>query len=665
MAEEGEIEADAELVARLPPAADDGGTDGEDPAARAFALHPKVRRVTAWLRDELSAAASRAQRPGMARRLRLDMKGFRHIGRPGLGLPSLEEFAAEAGLDGLSESEQLAAYQEHYGDAIKRESKRAAMMRRQLEAIDWLEEKYVQPVLAGDACRAWLAEPLAARLKAAGVGTLADLVDRINGLGTGWSRGITAIGAGKARVVEAFLKTHAESLGRTIGGHVAVPRRQRYAHDLARVVPRGTTEAALVPLDKLVMPAELDGRDGRYRLPQGRCLISAHNDYEAVLSWLRTKPGLSPEQVLRLRERRKDVATMPGPLDWLNYLSNTQRAYRKEAERFLLWALLARRKPLSSMDTDDCLAYWDFLAAPPADWSAPRSRERWSPLWRPFEGPLNPRAQSYAISVLANLYSYLNVKNYLAGNPWQGIHVPRRAKPDLDVGRSLTEDQWAFVCGCLDRLPPSSINQRLQVALPLLYATGLRLSEVVAVTTDDLEWVSLARLGTSEREEGWWLTVLGKGNKLRRVPVPDASIVALGRYLEARGFSADPVASRGVALLGHATDQVERAPWAKRDTAGAEAGLAAATLYRQIKRFFQACAVEFAPLDPRGAGRLSSASTHWMRHSHISHALAAGTPLEAVKQNAGHASLNTTTRYVTTEDARRMAAMKRFFQGKA
>ncbi|AOY97686.1 integrase (plasmid) [Cupriavidus sp. USMAA2-4] len=666
LAEEGEIEADAELVASLPATADDQAvqTDGdrlEVRAARAFAGHPKVRRVTAWLRDELAAAAGRADRPGTARRLRLDLRDFRQIGRPGLGLPSLEEFVAEAGLDGFGESEQLAAYTERYGSALKREAKRAALMRRQLAAIDWLEEKYVQPVLAGDACRAWLAEPLAARLEVAGVSTLADLLDRINGLGAGWARGIAAIGAGKARAIEAFLRVHAESLGRGIGGHVAVPRRQRYAHELDRVVPRGAPDNALVPLDKLVLPAALDGRDGAYRLPQARCLISAHNDYEAVLSWLRSKPGLPPEQVLRLRERRRDVSTAPGPYDWLQYLSNTQRAYRKEAERFLLWAMLARRKPLSSMDTDDCLAYRDFLAAPPADWCAPRSRERWTPLWRPFEGPLNPRAQAYAIGVLTNLYGYLNAKNYLAGNPWQGIHVPRSAKPELDVGRSLTEDQWTFVSGCLARLPATSIHQRLQVALPLLYATGLRLSEVISVTTDDLEWVSLAKPGTSEREEGWWLTVVGKGNKLRRVPVPDTAVTALGRYLEARGFAADPTASRGVALLGHATDQAERAPWAKRHSAGAASGLAAATLYRQIKRFFQACAAELAPVDARGAERLASASTHWMRHTHISHALAAGAPLEAVKQNAGHASLDTTTRYVTTEDARRMAAMRRLW----
>ncbi|MDF3883940.1 phage integrase family protein [Cupriavidus basilensis] len=662
--DEGEIEAEAELAAAAPEAGDDEATL-EDRAARRFASHPKVRRVTAWLRGELAAAAGRAGRYGMARLVRADLRpGLRDPGRPGDGLPALEAFAAEAGRERCAAAEQLEACRARFGRALDREAKRAALMRRQLEALDWLEGQYAQPVLAADACRAWLADTLATRLEAAGVATLSDLIDRINGLGSGWARSLPGIGAGKARALETFLRTHAESLDKRIGAHVAVPRRQRDAHELAAVMPRGSRERVLVPLDQLIMPAELDGRAGAYRLPQARCLIGAHTDYEAVLTWLRSKPGLPLEQVARLRERRRDLGSVPGPVDWLHYLSNTQRAYRKEAERFLLWALLARCKPLSSMDTDDGLAYRDFLAAPPAHWCAPRSRERWSPLWRPFEGPLNPRAQSYAVGVLANLYRYLNDKNYLAGNPWLGIHVPKRAKPELDVGRSLTEDQWAFVSGCLARLPATSAHQRLQLVLPLLYATGLRLSEVVSATTDDLEWVSLPGADGSAREEGWWLTVLGKGNKLRRVPVPDAVIDALANYLQTRGFAADPAANRlagGVALLGHATDQAERAPWARRDTAGADAGLAATTLYRQIKRFFQACAAELAPVDDRGARRLAAASTHWMRHTHVSHALAAGAPLEAVRQNAGHASLDTTTRYVTTEEARRMAAMKAFW----
>ncbi len=64
---------------------------------------------------------------------------------------------------------------------------------------------------------------------------------------------------------------------------------------------------------------------------------------------------------------------------------------------------------------------------------------------------------------------------------------------------------------------------------------------------------------------------------------------------------------------------------------------------------------------PTRAARLEAASTHWLRHTHITHALVAGAPLEVVQQNAGHDSLAKTPRYVTTEDARCLAAMKKFW----
>lgn len=648
LTEEGDIEA--EVV---------GSRDNDPEAgAQAFAAHPKVRRITAWLRTELAAAAARANRPGTARLLKVD---FRQIGRPGLGLPSLDDFVAAEGLDGFSEREQLAAYQEKFGSALRREAKRAALMRRQLEAIDWLEGLYARPVLDDDGCRAWLADTLADRLEAAGVVTIGDLVDRINGLGSGWTRALPGIGVGKARAIERFLSAHADTLKRRVGSHVAVPRRQRYAHELARVVPRTT---GLVPLDKLVVPSELDGRDGTYRRPQAQCLLAASNDYEAVLAWLRAKPGLPPDQVARLREKRREVGTIPGPLDWLNSLSHTQRAYRKEAERFLLWAILVRRKPLSSMSHEDCAAYRDFLREPPATWCAPRSRERWSPVWRPFEGPLSHRAQAYALGVLNNLYRFLVDQNYLMGNPWHGVHAPHSATPKLDVGRSFTEAQWAYVCEQLAALPYTSANLRLQLALPLLYATGLRRSEIVAATTDHLEWISLPRPGTDERIEGWWLEVVGKGSKLRRVPVSPGIMETLAAYLGSRGYPADPSNGRlprGVALLGQATDIAERAPWLSSRSVDPSVGITADALYKQIKQFFLTCAEGLHPHDERGAERLMCASTHWLRHTHVSHALAAGAPVEVVQQNAGHASLATTTRYVSTEDARRMEAMMRFW----
>lgn len=55
-------------------------------------------------------------------------------------------------------------------------------------------------------------------------------------------------------------------------------------------------------------------------------------------------------------------------MEWRRYLSHTQRAYLKEAERFLLWAIVQHKKSLSSMTLEDCEAYRSFLADPaPAD----------------------------------------------------------------------------------------------------------------------------------------------------------------------------------------------------------------------------------------------------------------------------------------------------------
>jgi site-specific recombinase XerD len=79
-------------------------------------------------------------------------------------------------------------------------------------------------------------------------------------------------------------------------------------------------------------------------------------------------------------------------------------------------------------------------------------------------------------------------------------------------------------------------------------------------------------------------------------------------------------------------------------------------MYEAIKRFFKQCALELAATDPKGAARLAAGSTHWMRHTYGTHAVAAGMPLDVVQQNMGHASLDTTTGYTTSEERRRMKA---------
>jgi hypothetical protein len=79
-------------------------------------------------------------------------------------------------------------------------------------------------------------------------------------------------------------------------------------------------------------------------------------------------------------------------------------------------------------------------------------------------------------------------------------------------------------------------------------------------------------------------------------------------------------------LLGQAVDAGERAPWLPetiRDTD--PAGITAGRLYKVLKAFFTECAEVLAMTDAKGAERLATASTHWLCHTHGTHAVAAGT----------------------------------------
>jgi len=425
----------------------------------------------------------------------------------------------------------------------------------------------------------------------------------------------------------------------TLGGlpdlDVARPARDGADEAASRAATPATAPLApspFVPVERLVLPPDLDGRTGRFRAPREMCLIDADDDRQAILTWLAVKAP--------------PVAALPGePLR----RSHTYLAYEREAERLLLWCLLERRRPLSSLTPEDAAAYVAFLQAPPFLWCGPRNVPRWAAGWRPLEGPLSPRSAAFALSVLGNLYAFLVNQNYLLGNPWRAVRAPARIARGPDPGRGLSPELWQHVVDALDALPPGLASLRLQVTVHVLHDGGLRLGEVVAATTDNLSRVALRRAdGTTA--EGWMLEVLGKGAKTRQVPVPDAWIALLGRYLAARGPPADPRRAPGVPVLG-----------VVRGTVDADVGVTGSAIHGQFKRFFAGCAARLEASDPALADRLRQASAHWLRHSHINHALEAGVPIEIVQQNVGHASLDTTTVYVRSEDARLLDAMQRMW----
>jgi len=192
-----------------------------------------------------------------------------------------------------------------------------------------------------------------------------------------WWAAIDGLGVAAARHIEAFF--------------AAYPQLTERARALIVVASPGN----IVPWEQLRLPHEVDGSQGAFRAPRPACTLNATNDYEAVQAWLA-----------------------------LHETSSTQRAYRKEAERLILWAIVERARALSSLTTDDAIAYRAFLRRPtPRErWvGPPRSRD--SVEWRPFTGGLSARSTAYALTVLSALFRWLIEQRYVLANPFSGLKV--------------------------------------------------------------------------------------------------------------------------------------------------------------------------------------------------------------------------------------------------
>jgi len=589
-----------------------------------------VRRTVTWIRDLFAAAAQREQRPGTARLVRIDA---RQIGT-GAELPTLEAFAAAEGLEAFSEAEQVEAYAAAYPadvDGRGRAARRARLIDRQLEALRWLEDLVAQAPRPADGVGAWLHPALATRLVRSGVPNLFALAERINGIGARWWLNIPGIGQGKGERILEWMRENEASLGLRVGAHVARRRTELTPQALSFVVPAAT---AVVPYEKFLVPVELNGGRGRYRAAKDLCLLAADNDHAAIGAWLSSKAGAS-----------HDGET----------LSSTQRSYRKEAERLLLWAVLERGKALSSLNVEDVQAFVAFLKSPPAHWCGPRHRQRWSALWRPLEGSLSAAALRQSITILQGLYAFLTGQNYLVGNPFAALARPREEGRVLGSGRTLSFAQWDLIESRvrLDLMSESAAVRRCARAIAWLYATGLRRAEMTAAVCGDLEQVDVRR-PDGRLTPGWLLTVRGKGERIRQVPVPGHLVDELGAELDRllRPDNALDERNRDIHVLAvFDEDALVLTSWS---TSG---------MYQAIKRFMLSCAANMEPAD---AAALRRASVHWLRHSHGSHAVngrPGRTPVgvQIVRNNLGHASISTTSGYLSTERDQRVQAMEGFW----
>jgi site-specific recombinase XerD len=464
-------------------------------------------------------------------------------------------------------------------------------------ALEILRSLPVPQPQVSDPVDVWLpARPVAA-LHHYGISTLADLTVRIPRRRRWWTV-IPGLGVKSARQIEGFFASHPKLTER------------------ARALVTVASPERVAPWERIHLPHEVDGSRGTFRAPRPMCTLEAGNDYEAIGAWLA-----------------------------LHEATETQRAYRREAERLLLCTILERGKALSSLATEDATAYRAFLRRPgPRDrWVAP-ARPRSSPEWRPFTGGLSPRSIAYALSVLGAMFRWLIEQRYVLANPFAGLKVRgAQRNAGLDASHVFTGGEWELVRTIADGLEWSHgwtvpAAQRLRFLLDFGYATGLRAGELVQVTLGGIE--------TGSRGERW-LHLTGKGAKFGKVALPSLARHALDQYLMQRGLPVTPSRWKPeTLLLGHLDEP---------------GGITTPRLRGVLRRFFETAA-EFIQADhPVLANKLRRATPHWMRHTHATHALAQGATLTTVRDNLRHASITTTSIYLHDDEVQRTRQLEQVF----
>jgi site-specific recombinase XerD len=168
--------------------------------------------------------------------------------------------------------------------------------------------------------------------------------------------------------------------------------------------------------------------------------------------------------------------------------------------------------------------------------------------------------------------------------------------------------------------------------------------------------------------ERWALDVIGKGDKLRSVPLSTPVKNALLHYMASIGISLEFVIRASSGLDEHEARQPILRTQRGRRARGLDGRKVLSTpsspmsyqsLHRILTTLFDAKAAALEAHDPVSAARLKAASTHWLRHSCAVQALKK-VPLNGVQKLLGHASIAVTGRYIVEDDEALADAMEEF-----
>ena len=240
---------------------------------------------------------------------------------------------------------------------------------------------------------------------------------------------------------------------------------------------------------------------------------------------------------------------------------------------------------------------------------------------------LSPRSVARSIAAIRGFYRFLVLDRQLERNPADDL-TPPRAWPALPKFLSIEE---------VDRLiaqPDVSkpLGLRDRAMIELLYATGMRVSELVGVRPHDLHL----------REH--YVTCIGKGNKERLIPIGEQAAHWVERYMR----DARP-ALRGEKQPGTPKRSQSRPEGGDRVFVNVRGGpLSRVGFWKILKAHGRRAAL------PRGL------SPHVLRHSFATHLLERGADLRAIQMMLGHADVSTTQIYTHVLEARLRAVYDRF-----
>lgn len=265
-----------------------------------------------------------------------------------------------------------------------------------------------------------------------------------------------------------------------------------------------------------------------------------------------------------------------------NYSKNTIEAYKRDLNEYFLY-LKENNKDYLNMDYESIRKYLSYLTDK-KDTNSTISRK---------------------ISSLRGFYSYLRLNEFIKNNPFKLINLPKK---EQRLPRFFYYNELEELFNACDT--SNSLGQRNLAILEVLYATGTRVSELINIKLEDINF--------KEKQ----IKVLGKGNKERIVFLGEYAVDALQDYLN-DGYLFLNRYNLDYVFLNHLGNKITRR--------GIED-----ILTKLIKK---------TSIDKK-------ISPHMIRHSFATHLLNEGCDLESVQEMLGHESISATAIYTHVTDDR-------------